>query len=144
MKENRIAILKYKDLNGSDYIEVRPGKHRKKKLHKESIYFYPDMFSLLDDIIWDKYREYSPTTTNVIRMGDWERILEGFQECLLACKSATSLEDLKKALRLRSHDDLNFDQDFDRLLEAFTQFISDFSSWIEQTIKEEKYISICV
>ena len=144
MKRNRIAILKYKDLSGNDYVEVRPGKHRKKKLHKESIYFYPDMFSLLDDLIWDKYREYSPTTTNTIRMGDWERILEGFEEFLLASKSATSLEDLKKALHLPSHEELIFDQDFDVLLEEFATFIKDFSKWIEETIKEEKYISICV
>lgn len=144
MDKIRFSLLDKKDLDGKDYIELRPGKHRKKKFHSSSIYISTDVFLLFKGLIWEKYREYSPTTTNVVSSHDWLRILEGLDEFLQAASPTITLEELKEALYVRPHQEMPAYEDYDEFRDALLVLVKDLDTWVRKTIENEKHISICI
>jgi len=124
MSEIRFSVLHKKDLKGKEYVELRPGKHR--------------------NLIWEKYREYSPTTTNAVTSHDWLRILDGLSDFIQVASDDMTLEALKEALYVRPHQELPKYQDFESFRNDIITLIKELDRWVRETVKSESYVSICI
>ncbi|MGS0972211.1 MAG: hypothetical protein ACVCEJ_03065 [Candidatus Izemoplasmataceae bacterium] len=144
MDEIRFSVLHKKDLKGKEYVELRPGKHRKKKFHQSSIYIPTEVFLMFKGLIWEKYREYSPTTTNAISSHDWLRILDGLNEFLQVANTDMTIEQLKEALYVRPHQELPKYEDFASFRDDIIGLIKEMDQWVRETTQSESYVSICI
>lgn len=144
MELSEYKVLQKKDLQGKKYTELRIGKQRKKGFKQDSIYLKPMAFSLLDGFIWDKYREYSPTTTNAISSREWKRIFSEFDAFIATLEDTTSLSDIKRILGLRSRNDLPENIDVDEFKKVVIEMFQAVETWITDHMSEEGYITICV
>lgn len=144
MDLSEFKAIPFKDVKGKEYIELRIGKHRKKGFKKDSLYYKPLVFSIFDEVIWYRYREYSPTSTNAITSRDWNRIIEGFETFLININNSNSTQELRKALRFRSNDIFPEYVEIDNFKQQMVLLFNELHSWITESTKEEEYITICV
>lgn len=144
MGNHNFHVLSIDNLDSSDYIEIRAGKHRKKTNHSSSLYFHKSVFTIFEEVIWVKYREYSPSLTNIIRVDDWSRILDGMNDYLQIIEKNNTKALLKEVLDYQSYDHLMDNEYDEHVHQDLIQMIQEFIQYINNIKKKDKYISICV
>lgn len=131
-------LYEEQSINNFSYITMCAGRG-KSKFSKVFIDEY--VFSFIEGLIWDKYREYGSLDEVKISSNEWKRIVEG----ILVAKEKLSLssgEEVKKILKFNIFNPANPISEIDDVLESFGTFLDEFSNWVLNSIQSEKYISI--
>ena len=144
MKNPECKVYQYSDLVDKDYIELRLGKKRKKGFKESSIFFRTYVFSLFHEIIWDKYREFQPGSTNVMSKREWLRVFEDIEEYKTAIKSSKNELELKKAMIIRGDADFCYDNEFNLYRDNILLVLTTLHDWVVSSLEEEDNVTICV
>lgn len=130
-KENRIE--------NENYVLIQAGKGKKKD---STIYVKVPTFSIIEGMIWNKFREYRITKKTKISSNEFVRVLEEFEENAQLVPTAKDAATLSKLLLL---DTFGIEDDISNLLPYTNQiasFLVEFSKWLSSQMKREKHIYI--
>jgi hypothetical protein len=82
-------------LEGTCYVEIKPGKYTDKHWNKESIYFTDETFTYFSIAIEKHYKKYCLWGTNEIDKQTWELIITELENLKLFLKNHPKADDLK-------------------------------------------------
>jgi len=136
-------IKDLKELNGTCYIEVLPGKYNGVCWNAESIFFDEESFSYLEKLIGQIYGEYDHYDFSVIYKDDWNKILDlldEFMEFLKRSPKSEEMENYVDYFFVNSKE--NFNMNFNENVQVLKVFITDFQDWIRKQLNNHDYISI--
>lgn len=103
----------------------------------EKIVLNKTVFSYIEGIIWDKYREYRNTKIQKIASTDWIRIIDGLESSLESIKNGIPL---KTALKFNMSTPKNNLNDMETLKDELKIFMTHILDWLKANIDKEKFI----
>jgi len=136
-------IRDIKQLDGTCYIEVLPGRYQGKCWNEDSIFFTEEDFGYLEKSIEHEYSNYDHYAFNEIPEGIWERILGRLEGLLTELHKESSIESMKTDIGFffRCSEE-EFQQDYEINLAKLIVLIREFQEWINEQLKRTKYISV--
>lgn len=137
-------IYDVKALEGTCYVELKPGKYTGNHWNKDSIYFTDETFSFFSLVIEKHYKSYSLFGMNEINIKTWKQIINELEKLKIILQSNPTIDDLKKHMifLLEKITERNFLKNFDENITKLIRVITELQTWILNTSKEHDFISI--
>lgn len=138
-----MIIKDIKELEGSCYIEVLPGKYLNKCWNDSSVFFTEEDFALLETSIEKEFETYDHYAFNEIPKETWIKILRRLDELNLLLKEQPCIESLRSYVGfLYECTEEDFIKKYEENLERLKEMILDFKTWINEKLIDNEYISI--
>ncbi len=131
-----------KTIDKSSCVEIQLGKQRKKRFKETSIFFNSDDFLLLEQTIWDNYREYSPDSVVKIQTEEWVKIIRGIKELRKLLQNPVYNDELISNLNIKSFDKEFYKENYLLINKNIDKMLNSFIEWIEPNLQNDEYISI--
>lgn len=136
-------IYDVEDLEGSDYIEVLPGKFKRTHWNDSSIFFSEESFGYIRPAIENCHRAFYYFGPNEIRTETWKKIiddLETMKQYLIGNPEPHSLREVIGFPYADSYQ--QFVADYATNKAQLISMITEFQKWIEQESVSIKFITI--
>ncbi|OPA73685.1 hypothetical protein BVG16_26685 [Paenibacillus selenitireducens] len=138
-----MIIKDIKELEGSCYIEVLPGKYLDKCWNDNSIFFNEEDFAFLETSIEKEFEDYDHYAFNEIPKEVWIKILTRLDKVILLLEQQPGMELLRTYIgffyRCSEED---FIKEYDDNLVSLCELITEFKTWINAKLTENDFISI--
>ncbi len=143
MDTNKIyQMYTSKTIDRSSCVEIQLGKQRKKRFKDSSTFFTTSDFLLLEQTIWDNYREYSPNSTVKIQSNEWVKVIEGIKRLSALLQNKVYQDELIYELGLEAHDKESYIENYLIINENINKMLLSFIEWIEPKLATNEYITI--
>jgi hypothetical protein len=143
METNKIyQMYNSKTIDRSSCVEIQLGKQRKKRFKDSSTFFTTSDFLLLEQTIWDSYREYSPNSVVKIQSIEWSKIIEGLKELSILLKNTVFQDKFIYELGIKNHDKETYIENYLIINKNIDKMVVNFIEWIEPKLKDNEYITI--
>ncbi|AKP78573.1 hypothetical protein AS52_03612 [Priestia megaterium Q3] len=140
-----IKIIRDLDsLQGTCYVEIKPGKYTGEHWTKESIFFTDETFTYFSSAIEKHYKKYSLWGMSEISRVTWKLIVEELENLKLFLMDNPKADELKKHIGFFYLDstEKKFKENLNQNVSDLVQVISEFQTWITEKCKNNEYISI--
>ena len=137
-------ICDLESLQGTCYVEIKPGKYTGKHWNKESIFFTDETFTYFSNAIEKHYKKYSLWGMSEISRVTWKLIVEELENIKLFLMDNPKADELKDHIGFFYLDttEKNFKENLNQNVNDLVKVISDFQTWITEKSKNNEYISI--
>jgi hypothetical protein len=144
MSEPIQIIYDVKALEGTCYVELKPGKYTGNHWNKDSIYFKDETFSFFSLAIEKHYKRYSLFGVSEINIQTWGLIIAELEKLKSILKTNQNIAELKKHLvfLLEEITENNFLKDFHENINRLIRVITELQTWVMNTSKKHDFISI--
>ncbi len=136
-------IRNKKDLMGTCYMELFPGRDIREPWGNESIFFEEETFGFLENIIQSRVKTYDHYAYTEIEKMIWLQIildLENLQN--LSGKDPLKDEFKNKIGFIFKDTEFEFFQDVEKNMQNFIQFLKDLVFWLKEKLKQHDAITI--
>lgn len=136
-------IRDLKQLNGTCYIELFPGRFLGSHWNSNSIFFKEYHWELLRPIVENHYPDYNPYGFQTINSSTWDFILRDFKALSMRLEDGAKTADIRDGVFFMSkfiETDLLSDEDVS--LTRLKQTIDELSNWISISLKDSGLISV--
>ncbi|MCM3183750.1 hypothetical protein EV581_103758 [Bacillus sp. BK006] len=140
-----IKIIRDLDsLQGTCYVEIKPGKYTGEHWTKESIFFTDETFTYFSSTIEKYYKKYSLWGMSEISRETWKLIVEELENLKLFLMDNPKADELKNHIGFFYLDstEKKFKENLNQHVSDLVQVISEFQTWITEKSKNNGYISI--
>ncbi|WP_195696287.1 hypothetical protein [Priestia megaterium] len=140
-----IKIIRDLDsLQGTCYVEIKPGKYTGEHWTKESIFFTDETFTYFSSAIEKYYKKYSLWGMSEISRETWKLIVEELENLKLFLMDNPKADELKNHIGFFYLDstEKKFKENLNQHVSDLVQVISEFQTWIIEKSKNNGYISI--
>lgn len=140
-----IKIIRDLDsLQGTCYVEIKPGKYTSEHWTKESIFFTDETFTYFSSAIEKYYKKYSLWGISEISRETWKLIVEELENLKLFLMDNPKADELKNHIGFFYLDstEKKFKENLNQHVSDLVQVISEFQTWITEKSKNNGYISI--
>ncbi|MED3913186.1 hypothetical protein ABIC37_003069 [Priestia megaterium] len=140
-----IKIIRDLDsLQGTCYVEIKPGKYTGEHWTKESIFFTDETFTYFSSAIEKYYKKYSLWGMSEISRETWKLIVEELENLKLFLMDNPKADELKNHIGFFYLDstEKKFKENLNQHVSDLVQVISEFQTWITEKSKNNGYISI--
>ncbi|MCM3016595.1 hypothetical protein M3582_00685 [Priestia megaterium] len=140
-----IKIIRDLDsLQGTCYVEIKPGKYTGEHWTKESIFFTDETFTYFSSAIEKYYKKYSLWGMSEISRETWKLIVEELENLKLFLMDNPKADELKNHIGFFYLDSMEkkFKENLNQHVSDLVQVISEFQTWITEKSKNNGYISI--
>lgn len=140
-----IKIIRDLDsLQGTCYVEIKPGKYTGEHWTKESIFFTDETFTYFSSAIEKYYKKYSLWGMSEISRETWKLIVEELENLKLFLMDNSKADELKNHIGFFYLDstEKKFKENLNQHVSDLVQVISEFQTWIIEKSKNNGYISI--
>jgi hypothetical protein len=140
-----IKIIRDLDsLQGTCYVEIKPGKYTGEHWTKESIFFIDETFTYFSSAIEKYYKKYSLWGMSEISRETWKLIVEELENLKLFLMDNPKADELKNHIGFFYLDstEKKFKENLNQHVSDLVQVISEFQTWITEKSKNNGYISI--
>ncbi|MCB1143274.1 MAG: hypothetical protein H7A24_12350 [Leptospiraceae bacterium] len=121
-----------KNLNGTGYIELLPGKFDGKFWNENSLFIDHDIFNWIEPFIIKYFPAFEPYDFRIIESEIWSNISQDIEETIQTLNNGGDRESLGFAFRSIK----NFQSEY------FIQILTEFNSWLKPVISEYRSISL--
>ncbi|MGD6816764.1 hypothetical protein [Metabacillus sp. 84] len=131
-------------LEGSSYVEIKPGRSAGRHWNKASIYLTDETFTFLAPAIVKHHKNYSLFGISRIDRETWKKILtelDKVKQALVDKPGAENLKDLIGFLILEETEK-NFRKNPDQNCGDLIRLIAEFQTWVENKTKDHDYLTI--
>jgi cell fate (sporulation/competence/biofilm development) regulator YlbF (YheA/YmcA/DUF963 family) len=144
MSEPIQIIYDVEALEGTCYVELKPGKFKGNHWGKDSIYFTDETFSFFSLAIQKNYKRYSLFGVSEIDKQTWGLIIAELERLKTVLQNNPTINELKKHVifLLEEITENNFLKDFNENINRLIKVITELQTWVINTIKEHDFISI--
>jgi hypothetical protein len=131
-------------LQGTCYVEIKPGKYRGLHWNKESIFFTDETFTYFSTAIEKHYNKYSLWGMSEICRQTWELIVDELEHLKVILLSNPKADDLKDHIGFFYLDSTEkyFKENLNQNVNDLIKVITEFQTWINEKSKNHEYISI--
>lgn len=140
-----IKIIRDLDsLQGTCYVEIKPGKYTGEHWTKESIFFTDETFTYFSSAIEKYYKKHSLWGMSEISRVTWKLIVEELENLKLFLMDNPKADELKNHIGFFYLDstEKKFKENLNQNVSDLVQVISEFQTWITEKSKNNGYISI--
>ncbi|WP_068783348.1 hypothetical protein [Paenibacillus phocaensis] len=136
-------IRDMKELEGTCYIEVLPGKYLGQCWNENSIFFDEEVFGYLEKSLENIFSGYDHYAFNEIHRDTWLVILERLNTLVNLLDENVTIELLKEHVYfVFGSSEEEFRQDFDNNVQRLRELIIEFVTWIKEQLKTQDYVSV--
>lgn len=136
-------IYNKKDLSGSLYVEIQPGKYTGEHWGETSIFLDEEAFGYLLPSIKKCYKNFSYYGFNDIFCLIWDVILKELNKTKVILQSTPEESEIQHYIEFVEEGmDITFKKYYKENLHCAIQIIEEFQIWMYKNIKENEYITI--
>jgi hypothetical protein len=137
-------IYELENLQGTCYVEIKPGKYSGENWGEGSIFFTDETFTYFSNAIEKHYKKYSLLGISEINSETWKLILAELENLKVFLTNNPEPEDLKKHIEYLylGVTEKYILENLNKNLADLVKVITEFQSWINEKSKDNEYISI--
>lgn len=141
----RIEIIyELEDLQGTCYVEIKPGKYSGGNWSDGSIFFTDETFTYFSKAIEKHYKKYSLLGISEINRQTWKLILTELEILKIFLTNHPKPEELKNHIEYLYLEitEKYMLENLKRNLDDMVKVITEFQSWIKEKSTDNEYISV--
>jgi len=137
-------IYDIESLEGTCYVEIKPGRYTGNHWNKDSIYFTDETFTYLSKCIEKNYENYSLWGMSEINKDTWEKILNDLVLLNRFLTITPSENEIRNMIGFLFEDETenNFRKNYEQNIVSLTSLINEFVKWISDQLNDQEYITI--
>lgn len=136
-------IYNKKELSGTLYVEIQPGKFKGEHWSEISIFLDEEAFGYLLSSIKKQYKDFSYYGFNNIACFIWKDILKELEETKVILQSTPQESEIKHYIEFVEEGmDVTFKKRYKENLQQAIQIINEFQRWMYKNIEKNEYIAI--
>jgi len=136
-------IYDKKDLSGSLYVEIQPGKYTGEHWGETSIFLDEEAFGYLLPSIKKRYKSFTYYGFNDITCFKWLDILKELEEAKLILLSTPKESEIQNYIEFVEEGmDVTFKKRYKENLQYVIRIIDEFKKWMYENIEKNEYITI--
>ncbi len=138
----RLFITK-KDLSGSLYVEIQPGKFKGEHWSETSIFLDEEAFGYLLPSIKKRYKNFSYYGFNDITCFIWKDILKELDKTKFILQSTPEESRIQHYIEFVEEGmDIAFKKSYKENLQHAIRIIDEFQRWMYKNIEKNEYIAV--